>query len=87
MQKTVTFCNKHIDQPFVGPSERMFGPTKDRKLHKVITNNIIWAYQKKEFLWLRAHAMFDITRFPAFIKALEIISSFSVDRLNQLTGW
>jgi len=85
MQKTVTFSNKHIDQPFVGPSEKMFGPTKDRKLHKVITNNIIWAYQTKAFL--RLLAMFDITCYPAFIKALEIISSFSVDRLNQLTGW
>jgi len=59
------------------PSELTFGPTKGRQLRNVKTH-IIWANQKTESLvycWLQAHAMFDVTRSPAFVGALNVLSS------------
>ena len=44
----------------------------------IMTNNVIWANPKtKKFVyhWLHAHAMFDVTRFSAFVRALNLISS------------
>jgi len=47
-------------------------------LHYVITYNVIWANQKTEsyvYCWLRALAMFDVMRFPTFVRASDVISS------------
>ena len=54
-----------------------FCPTKDRKLCYVIMHNIIWANQKTEsflFPWPCAHAMFDVTCFPAHVGASSVLS-------------
>ena len=51
---------------------------KGRKLRNVITHNVIWTNQKTEssvYRWKRAHALFDVTFFPAFVGASEVISS------------
>jgi len=40
------------------------------KLRNVKTHNVIWANQKTDsfvYRWLRAHARFDVTCFPAFV--------------------
>jgi len=55
-----------------------FGRTKSGKLRNVITHKVILANQKAEsfvYGWLRVHATFDKTCFPAFVRALGIISS------------
>ena len=52
--------------------------TKGRNSHIVITHNVFWAIQKTEsfvYHWLRAHAMVDVTCFPAFVGPSDIISS------------
>ena len=56
---------------FVRPSGTMFGLIKSGKLLNIIMHNVIRANQKTDFLvfcWLCAHAMFDVTCFPAFVK-------------------
>jgi len=56
----------------------MFGPFTDGKLHNVTTHNLIWANQKSDFSvyhWLRANAMFELTGFPAFVRASDVNSS------------
>jgi len=53
------------------------GPEKSGKLLNVILLNGIWANQKPEpvvFRWLRAHATFDVTFFPAFVGVPDVIS-------------
>jgi len=53
------------------------GPTKGGKLRNVITH-VIWANQKTEsfvYRWLRTQAMFDVTCFPAFVGASDVILS------------
>jgi len=47
------------------------GLTKRGKLCNAIIYNVIWTYQKTEYIvycWLRAHAVFYITCFPAVFK-------------------
>ena len=54
----------------------MFGPTNGRKLHYVITH-VIRENQITELFvlcLLCAHAKFDVTGFPTFIGALDVIS-------------
>jgi len=56
----------------------MFGLTKGGKLHIIMAHNVIWANQKTDsFVYRRlgAHKMFDITCFPAFFGASNVISS------------
>ena len=63
--------------PYVRPSEITFGPTKGRKLRNVITY-VIWANQNTEsfvYSCLCAHALFDVTCFPTFVRAQDVISS------------
>ena len=46
------------------------------KLHNVITHNVVWAYQATDsfvYHWLRAHILFDVTRFPDFVGASDVI--------------
>ena len=59
----------------------MFSLTKGGKFHNVITHIVIWANQKTSFryCWLCAHAMFDITYFPTFVKSIEHHVKYSVD--------
>jgi len=68
-----------IDHPFVRSSELTLTANKMRKikLHNVIMHNV----KKTESLkfvyhWLRAHAVVDVTCFPAFVGALNVFSSF-----------
>ena len=52
--------------------------SKGRKLRNVITNNVIRIKQKTESFvhrWQRAHVSFQVTRFPAFVGASDVISS------------
>ena len=61
----------------VGAFENIFSPKKGRTLCKVMMHIIIWANQKTEsfvYGWLHAHAMFDVTCFPTFVRASEVIS-------------
>jgi len=62
-------------------------PTKGGNLRIVLTNNVVWANQKTEsfvFRWLPTLAMFDVTCFPAFVGASDIISSLmSIHLLNS----
>ena len=58
-----------INIPVVRPLGMTFGPRLSGKLRNVIMY-VIWANQKTEFFvycWLRAHAKFDVTCFPAFV--------------------
>ena len=75
--------NWRIDSPFVGPSKM----TKCRKLRNDITH-IIWAFHVTEYCvcrWLRAHAMFDVTCFPAFVGASGGISTIRLIRYYMAT--
>jgi len=57
----------------VGPSEMTFGSTKCGNLRYIIMYNIIWAYQWAEcfvYHWLRAFVIFDIKRFPTFVRSI-----------------
>jgi len=53
--------------------------TKGGNLPNLTTYNmivVIWANQTIEsfvYRWLREHAMFDVTCFPAFVKAWDVI--------------
>jgi len=52
--------------------------TKGEKQRNFVTPNIVWANQTTEsfvYHWLCALAMFDVMRFPAFVGALDVISS------------
>ena len=60
-----------IDTSFVGASKMTFGQTKDGKLRNVITHSI----KSFEYCSLRAHAMFEVTAFPAFVGASDVILS------------
>ena len=63
---------------FFGLSKMTSGLTKCRKLLNVVKHDIIWTNQNTKyfvFLCLRAHAMFDVTCFSAFIGASEVNSS------------
>jgi len=56
----------------------MFGPTKGVQLLNAIAHNVIWANQKADFFvygWLRANEMFNVTCFPTFFQASDVISS------------
>ena len=71
---------------FSGHLKLMFGPTKGRKVCNVIAHNIILTNQKTEsfvFPWLRSHSTFDVTCFPAFVGASDIISSILSLRLFE----
>jgi len=60
-------------------------PAKGGNLYNLITH--IWAEQKTEssvYHWLRALAMFDVTCYPAFVGALDIISCVQLKRLLGL---
>ena len=53
-------------------------PTKGGKLRNVITHNVVWANQKTEYFvyrWQHAHATFDLTCFPAFVGASDVIQA------------
>ena len=68
-----------IDNPFVGPSEMTFDPTKGGTLRNFLTHNLILANQKSEYFmnmyrWLRAHTMIDVTCVPAFVGTPDILS-------------
>jgi len=77
---SVLYCDWRIDIPCVGPSEIKLYMTKRWKCalrHTVIAYNVIWGNQKTEYSvyrWLRALAMFDVTRFPTFVGASGIIT-------------
>jgi len=65
---------------------------KGRNLRKVITQNVIWTNQKIEsfvYCWLRAHVMFDVTYFPAFVGAWVVMSSVLSIRISWIDhcGW
>jgi len=78
--------NLCINNPFVGLSKLELCPTKSWKLCNVVTHNIILANQKTEsslYLWLSAHAIFDVMRFPAFFRPPDVISSV-LSILNHL---
>jgi len=63
---------------FFGLSKMTSGLTKCGKLINIVKYNIIGTNQNTKsfvFLCLRAHAMFDITCFSAFIGASEVNSS------------
>jgi len=69
---------EELEQLWNYPFEMTFGPSKSRNLHDVISENIIPANQKTEllvFCWLHAQIMFDVTWFPAFVGASDVISS------------
>ena len=59
--------------------------TKGGKLRSVIMNNVIWTNKKTEspvYSWQCAHASFDVTCFPAFVGASDVILSvLSVHKL------
>ena len=64
-------------QPFCWTTWNAVGQTKVIKLNYVITY-IIWANQKIGsfvYRWLHALEMFEVTCFPAFVEALDVISS------------
>ena len=76
--KLSAFYNRRFDIPLVGPSEMTVVSTKGGNLHNIIMYNIIWANQKTEsfvYHWLCGHAMFDVTCFPAFVVATDVILS------------
>ena len=78
------FIKWRINNPFVEPPEKMFGSTKCRKLLNAVMHNVICANQKTVsfvFCGLHAHAMFNRTCFPAFVGALDVISSVLSIRL------
>jgi len=80
-----------INNLFVGPSVMTSGLAKGGKLWNVIAHNVILANQKKiesaVYRWLRAHAMFDITWFPTFVGASDVISSvLSIHLLHTITA-
>ena len=53
-----------------------FGLTKDGIFCNFITHNIIWSNQKNELLayrWLRMHAMFEASCFPAVVRVSDVI--------------
>jgi len=55
-----------------------FCPRKGEKLLNVVMHNVIKANQKTESCfchWLHAHAVVDVTCFPAFVGASDVISS------------
>ena len=62
-----------INNQFVRSYETMFSRTKSIKLSNIIMHNVNLANQKTVsfvFDWLSAHAVFDITRFPALSEHL-----------------
>jgi len=59
---------------------------KSRDLRYVLTYNVIWANQNTDsfvYRWLRALAMIEVTRFPAFVGVSDVISAVMLRR--QLT--
>jgi len=55
-----------------------FWPRKGETLLNVVKHNVMKANQKTESCfchWLRAPAMVDVTCFPAFVGASDVISS------------
>jgi len=78
LQNNSKHSNWHINNPFVRPSRLMLGSTKGGNLPNVTTHNVIWANQKTEsfvYRWLLAHAMFDVTCFPAFSDVIPHVPS------------
>ena len=80
--------NWRIDKALARPPEMMFGSTKWGKLLNTITNHIIKANQKSEsfvYRWQRAHAVFDVTCFSAFVGVSNVILSIltNVGRHNM----
>ena len=67
------------------------GSTKNGgTLCNVTTHNVILTYQKtKTFVnrWLHAYAVFDVTCFPAFVEAPDVISSILSIWPNSLVTW
>ena len=51
--------------------------TKSGKIHYVIMDNVIWTNQNELSVYLCQHAyvLFDETCYPAFLRALDVISS------------
>jgi len=59
-------------------SVRAFKMADKRQKRNIKAHNVIWANQNTglvEYRWLHAHAMFDVTCFPLFVGAMNIISS------------
>jgi len=68
---------------------RFVFPTKCMNLRYIIRYNVILANQKNEpcvYHWLRALAMFDAARSPAFVGATDMISSVLLIRKLMLTS-
>jgi len=69
---TIGWVNDVSPTPVVRLYHMTFGQTKRRKIFNIITHTIIWTNQKTDcfvYRWVRAHTMFDLTCFPAFVGA------------------
>ena len=63
---------------FVRPSKMMFGPTKGSKSLNIIKHNLICPNHITESFvlgWLCTHGTYDVRFLPAFVIALDVISS------------
>jgi len=66
----------HIDNQSVGAFEMTFGRTKGVHLSNIINGDVILLFRRLMCNAGNAHIQFDVTCFPAFVRAWEIISRF-----------